>query len=133
MGIQSLGLLSGASLSASGGTAFTLTAANGGVPGQIYVSDSAVTDPRLRPSAVFKASIPVQQKDGQFSKDRRNASFVVPLYDPTSLKYENGVIRIERVMPAFATPAQALHMNFVAAQIAFNAAAAAFWATGSYA
>lgn len=133
MGIQSLGLLTGTTLSATGGTAITLTPANGGVPGQMYLADASAADFRLRMSAQAKASIPVQQRDGSFSKDRRSFSLTIPLYDSVAEVYENSVIRLERVVPAFATPAQALLLNYYAAQLLFDADAAAFWATGSYA
>lgn len=132
MGLQSIGLLSGATLAASGGTAFTLTPMASPSEG-FRVADASVADFRLRPTAYFKSSTPVQNRDGSFSKDRRNVVFTVPLYDSVSEVYENGVIRIERVLPAFATPTNALHLNQVAAQLLFDADTATFWSTGSYA
>lgn len=133
MGIQALGLLSGASLSATGGTALSLTSANGAAANQVFLADAAAEDFRLRTTAVAKASVPVQQKNGSFSKDRRSFSITIPLFDTVSGTYENAVLRIERVVPAFATPAQAALMNNLGAQVLFDSDAAGFWATGSYA
>lgn len=132
MGLTSIGLLSGATLAASGGTALTLTTMANPSEG-VRVADATVADFRLRPTATFRSIIPVQNRDGSYSKDRRNASFVTPLFDSVSEVYENGVIRIERVLPAFATPAQALHLNYIVAQLLFDTDTASFWSTGSYA
>lgn len=133
MGIQTLGLLSGATLSATGGTALTLTPANGGVPGQLYLADASATDFRLRTFAQAKASVPTRLANGTYSKDRRQFTLTIPLYDSVSETYDNSVIRIERVCPSFATPAQALALCVLGAQVLFDTDAAAFWSAGSYA
>lgn len=133
MSLNSIGLLAGATLAASSGTAFTLTPMADNTLGGFRVADASVADFRLRPTATFKASIPAFQRDGSFSKDRRNVSFATPLFDSVSGEYQNGVIRVERIAPAFATAAQLLHLNYVAAQLLFDADAVAFWAAGTYA
>lgn len=134
MGIQTLGLLTGATLAATGGTALSLTPANGGVPGQLYLADASAVDFRLRMFAQAKASVPTKQADGKsFSKDRRNFTLTIPVYDSVSGVYDNAVIRIERVMPGFAASSVGLSLNSYASQVLFDTDAAGFWLTGSYA
>lgn len=133
MSLMTLGLLSGATLSATGGTALSLTPASGAASNQVYLSNASQEDFRLREIAQFKAQTPAKQRDGSFSKDRRNVSFTVPVYDPVSETYDNIVVRIERVAPAFATSAQVSAALNLAAQTMFDADTVAFWTSGSYA
>lgn len=54
MALTSIGLVSGAAPTISGGTAFILTPDGASVSGGVHVSDAAVADARIRPNATFK-------------------------------------------------------------------------------
>lgn len=78
MGIQSLGLLAGATVSATGGTAFTMTPDGVDVTSGVHVADAAVSDFRVRPNATFKTKQPVLQQDGKYTREKRSVSYNVP-------------------------------------------------------
>lgn len=131
MSLVNLGLLEGATLAATGGTAISFTPANGNGPNQLVVANAAETDFRLRETVVSKASLPVKQNDGTWSKDRRSQTLNIPVYDPVTQTYDSIVVRIERVAPAFSTPAQLVAANILGAQLLFDTDTAAFYAAGS--
>lgn len=133
MSLVNLGLLEGASLAASGGTAISFTPANSNGPNQLVVANANEPDFRLRENAVFKASLPVKQPNGSWSKDRRTVTLNVPIYDATTNTYEQITVRMERVAPVFATPAAVLAAINLGAQLMFDGDTTAFWAAGSYA
>lgn len=133
MSMTSLGLLEGATLSATGGTAITYTPANGGAIGQLYLANASEEDFRLRETIQAKAVIPSRQSDGSWSKDRRNVTLVVPVHDVGTGEYENITFRLERVAPVFATTAQKAAAGKLAAQFIFDNDTESFWNAGSYA
>lgn len=133
MSLVNLGLLEGATLTAAGGTAVNFTPANGGVAGQIYLANATEADFRLRETVQAKASVPTQQANGEWSKDRRSMVINIPIYDSVSETYDKVTFRLERVAPVFATPTQLVSATGMAGQLCFDTDTAAFWATGSYA
>lgn len=133
MGLQTLGLLSGATLSATGGTALSFTPASGAQVNQVYLADASEADFRLRKFIQAKAAVPVAQRNGTFSKDRRNVTLNIPIYDSVSGVYEPIVFRIERVAPAFTSASDLAAATNLAGQLCFDADMSAFWASGSYA
>lgn len=133
MSLVNLGLLEGASLAATGGTAISFTPANSNGPNQLVVANASEPDFRLRENAVFKASLPAKQPNGTWSKDRRTITLNVPVFDATTNSYDQITVRIERVAPVFATPAATLAALNLGAQLAFDGDTTAFWAAGSYA
>lgn len=133
MSMVNLGLLEGASLAATGGTAISFTPANGNGPNQLVLANAAETDFRLRETVVCKATLPVQQANGEWSKDRRTVTLNVPIYDSVSGVYDKITIRIERVAPAFASAAALAAATSLAPQLCFDTDTAAFWSAGSYA
>lgn len=133
MSLVNLGLLEGATLSATGGTAVSFTPANGNGPNQLTVANANEPDFRLRETAIFKASLPVQQPNKEWSKDRRTFTLNVPVYDATTNTYDKVTVRIERVAPVFASPMVTAAALNLAVQVGFDADATAFWAAGSYA
>jgi hypothetical protein len=49
------------------------------VAGGIHVADMTVADFRLRPHLTYKNRNPAQQKDGSFSKGKRDITLIIPI------------------------------------------------------
>lgn len=80
MALSSVGLLSGTTLSAAGGTAFTLTPDGQPVTSGIHVSDASVSDARIRPNATFKnkSAVLLDPTKNTWSKGKRSIVYTRP-------------------------------------------------------
>lgn len=129
MGIQNLGILSGATVSASGGSAKTYTPNGQTIPNGVQTIDASVVDFRVRPTLTWKVRQPTL-KNGVYTKDKKVATLSVPrILDSGQVVFD--VIRLEREVHPETSAANALDMNVQAAQLLIDSDAASFWATGS--
>lgn len=130
MGIKSMSLLSGTTLSATGGTAMVFTDDGLTINNGVHLVVPATTDYRVRESATFKYKAPALQTDGSYTRDKKSVSFNVPQI-LASGKVVNNVIRIEREVHPELSAANATALNKIAAQLLFDTDTDNFWAAGS--
>lgn len=128
MGITTLSLSAGATVSASGGTAQNFAPDNQKVVNGIHLVDTSVADYRIRPAITAKAKSPVEQADGSFTKDFRSVTMVKPFIDSKG-KVQYDYIRVERALhPESTWQADSRKMG---AQLAIDSDLDAFYSVGS--
>lgn len=95
--IRNATILSGATISATGGTASTLKTTGLQVPSGVQVSDSSIADIRLRPTITFKGKPAAVQRDGSWSKQKSEWTVRMPkiLADgTTTINFASGTISV---------------------------------------
>lgn len=133
MPINGMTLLSGATVSAAGGTSKTFNVDGIQVKSGIHVSDMSVTDFRVRPGITFKSRMPTKRADGSWQKGKFSATIVVPklLADGKTVEYPLG--RIELEPHAESTDAEIVAILCYMAQVCFDSDTISFMKTGSLA
>lgn len=134
MAIQNGTVLSGATLSAAGGTAKTLTLTAQKVNNGINVKDMSVADARYRPSWSFSSTPSVyDSKTGLWSKANKTASLSIPysVTTPSGQIVQFPVIRVElRDFPDMTT-AQITELLNLMSQCLFDTDFTQFWVNGA--
>lgn len=130
MPLQSMALLTGCTISASGGTAQNFAADGTVVDRGIVVRDSAETDVRTQDFVQFRNMPGVLQRDGTWSKTKRVAKFVSPDLLSTGVQ-DMPFFEITFHGSPLHTPAKILAMKEKACQLLFDADVSLFWANGS--
>lgn len=131
MGLKSMSLLAGATVSATGGTAQVfadngVTIANG-----VQLVVPADTDYQTRRQATAKYKPPtLDTKTGQYGKDKKSISYAKPIVLSDGRVVFN-TIRIEREVHPSVSAADCTEMNKIGAQMLIDADLDGFWATGS--
>lgn len=133
MPINGMTLLSGASVSATGGTAKTFSPDGLQVKSGVHVADLSVTDFRLRPGVTFKSRMPAKNADGTWKKGKFSATLVIPklLADGKTVEYPLGRIEVEPV--AENTDAEITAILTYLAQLPIDSDTVSFFKTGSLA
>lgn len=129
--------ISGATVMA-GATGITVTAGtsktyspNGVVvPSGIQIADTAETDYRIRKNMTFKNRQPTLDSLGVYSKDKKGATYVQPKILASGKTVFN-LIRVEREVHPESTAAEALELNYIAAQLVSDPDFASLWSVGS--
>lgn len=129
MSLSNATLLSGATVSVSGGTAITFGQDDLDVVGGIHVSDVAAVDFRTRKAITIKARAP-KLVNGVFSKGKRSATLTIPRIN-TAGAVEYPLARIELEFSAENSLAEIDELMKLAAQCAVDLDFANFWRTGS--
>lgn len=130
MGLKNMSLLTGATNSASGGSALVFADVGTTVPNGVALVVPATADYRVRQSCTAKYRAPRILSDGSYTRDSKSISYNVPLILATG-KIVNNVIRVEREVHPEMSAAAALDLNTILAQLMFDSDTTAFWATGS--
>lgn len=131
MGLKTMSLLSGATVSASGGTALAFAEDGVSIANGVHLVVPADTDYQTRRQVTAKVKQPtLDAKTGVYGKDRKTISLTLPLVLPDG-KVVFNVIRVEREVHPSLSAANALELNQLAAQILIDADVAAFWAAGT--
>lgn len=114
-----------------GGASRTLSSDGVAVNGGVHLIDAAVTDYRVRPTAIFKYRPPVYNAATKtWSKDRKSFQFVIPeILADGSITYN--LVRGEREMHPESLNAKALELNYSASQMFTDADMVNFWGTGT--
>lgn len=130
MPIQNSTLLSGATLSAAGGTPFTLTVDGTQVKSGVHVADASVADFKTRPNATFKARMPSKKADGSYQKGKNSVTFVRPKVLANGV-VDYPLVRIDVEYSAESTDAEIIALMNQGAQLLFDADFTSFFKTGS--
>ena len=128
MGISTLSLLTGATVSVTGGSAQNFKPDNQKVVNGIHIVDDSVADFRIRPYVVGKAKNPVEQPDGSFTKDFRSTMYVRPFIDSKG-KVQYDYIRVERALHPEST--WQAESRKIGAQLAVDTDLDGFYTVGS--
>ena len=131
MGLKTMSLLAGSTVSATGGSAQVFADDGVTIQNGLHLIVPADADYQTRRTATVKYRPPtLDPKTGTYSKDKKSISYTYPQVLSTGVVVFN-VIRIEReVHPSFAA-ASAAELNVIGAQLLSDSDLTAFWATGS--
>lgn len=130
MALKNMSIVTGATVSVTGGTAVVFTDDGVSIPNGIHLVVPADVNYAVRRSATVKYRPPALDKEGIYSRDKKYISLTVPM-TLASGKIVNNVIRVEReVHPEFAA-ASATDLNKLAAQLLIDSDADNFWNAGS--
>lgn len=137
MSLTNASILTGATLSATGGTAVNYTPDGKEVVNGIHLIDASVSDFTIRPQLTAKSKDPVYTVakgliPAGYGKDKRSVVLVEP-FKAANGTFHFNLIRIEREVHPELSAASALDLLKKGAQLAFDADLTAFWATGSLA
>lgn len=131
MGLKTMSLLAGATVSASGGTALAFSDDGVSIANGIHLIVPADTDYQTRRMVTVKYRQPtIDAKTGVYSKDKKSISLALPQVLASGQVVFN-TIRIEREVHPSLTAAAALELCTLGAQMLVDADTAAFWANGS--
>lgn len=131
MGLKTMSLLSGATVTASGGSALVFADDGVTIPNGLHLIVPADADYQTRRQVTAKYRPPtIDAKTGAYSKDKKSITLVLPLVLSTGAVVFN-TMRIEREVHPSLSAANALELNKLGAQLLSDSDSDAFWATGS--
>lgn len=131
MGLKNMSLLSGATVSATGGTALAFATDGQSIPNGIHLVVPADSDYQTRRVATAKYRPPtLDVKTGAYGKDKKSISLALPQV-LTDGKVVFNTIRIEREVHPGLAAATALDLNKIGAQMLVDTDLTDFWAVGS--
>lgn len=131
MSIENLTLLTGPTVSITGGTTQTFAPDGAVVNRGVSVSDVSEADIRTRDVCVFKNTNGQLQNDGTWSKDRRSAKFVSPSLLPDGVTQDFPYFEITLVKSPLHSAAKLAAMKEKAIQLINDADLANFWSVGA--
>lgn len=130
MAINGLQISSGATVSATGGTAMTFSIDGQSVANGIHASNLSVADYKLRPGITFKARMPQKRADGTWQKGKFSATLTIPKQKAdTTVDFPLARAEIEFLDES--TQAEMLELRKQLAQLLTLAALSDFWTGGS--
>jgi len=127
--ISNLTLLTGATITPSGGTTQTFAPTGTNVSNGIEVSDVASTDYITQNRVQCKSKMPTYS-NGEYSKMKCSATFLMPTVDSTG-KTQFNLVRVEIEKHPEFTSADLLELKKKGAQLLTDADLDAFWSNGS--
>lgn len=131
MGLKTMSLLSGATVSATGGTALAFAEDGVSIQNGLHLIVPADADYQTRRQVTAKYRPPtLDPKTGAYSKDKKSISLALPLVLASGQVVFN-TIRIEREVHPSLSAANALELCKLGAQMLADADTDAFWATGA--
>lgn len=131
MGLKTMSLLAGATISASGGTALVLAEDGQTIQNGVHLIVPADADYQTRRQVTAKYRPPtLNSATGVYGKDKKSISLALPLVLPDG-KVVFNTIRIEREVHPSLSAANAEELCKLGAQLLVDSDVAAFWATGS--
>jgi hypothetical protein len=131
MGLKSMSLAAGATVSASGGTALAFADDGVSVSNGIHLIVPADADYQTRRQVTVKYRPPtLDVKTGAYGKDKKSICLALPIV-LTDGKVVFNTIRIEREVHPSLSAANCVELNKLGAQLLTDSDTDAFWATGS--
>lgn len=131
MGLKNMSLLTGATVTSTGGTALAFAEDGVSIPNGLHLMVPADADYQTRRQLTAKYRQPtLDTKTGVYGKDKKSLTMVQPIVLADG-KVVFNTIRIEREVHPSVTAAAALDLTVLGAQLLTDADCLAFWATGS--
>lgn len=130
MGLKTMSLLAGATVSAAGGAAQVFAEDGITIQNGIHLVVPADADYQTRRQATVKYKAPtLDPKTGTYSKDKKSISYVKPIVLSTGQVVFN-TVRIEREVHPSLSAAECVEMNKIGAQLLSDTDLDVFWASG---
>lgn len=130
MGLKTMSLLTGATVSATGGSALVFASDGQTIQNGLHLIVPADADYQTRRSVTIKHRLPtLDSKTGAYGKDKKSMVYAQPIVVDGKVFYNT--YRVEREVHPSTSAAAALDLLVVGAQMVTDADAAGFWATGS--
>lgn len=131
MGLKSMSLLAGATVSASGGSALAFAEDGMSISNGVHLIVPADADYQTRRQLTAKFKPPtLDARTGSYSKDKKSISLAKPIVLADGRVVFN-TIRIEREVHPSLSAAEALELNKLGAQLLVDSDVDGFWATGA--
>lgn len=131
MGLKTMSLLSGATVSASGGSALAFADDGQTIANGVHLIVPADADYQTRRQVTAKYKQPyLNPTTGEYGKDKKTISLALPQVLANG-KVVFNVIRVEREVHPSLAAATCTELNKLAAQMLTDTDTDAFWATGS--
>lgn len=131
MAITNLTLLTGATVSITGGTTQNFAPTGTEVTGGIEVQDTASGVAHLtRKKVVARSRMTRLQSDGSYSKMKFGITYIIPMVD-SSGKVQNNLVRVEVEKHPEISSADETELLNKAAQLPVDTDLTAFWQTGA--
>lgn len=131
MSLKNMALVTGATISVSGGSALTFADNGVSVPNGLQLVVPADADYQTRRVSTAKYRPPtLDPKTNVYGKDKKSITYVKPIVLSTGQVVFN-TIRIEREVHPSVSAADCTDMNKVGAQMLIDSDLDGFWATGS--
>lgn len=130
MGIQTMTIKKGGTMSVTGGTDQVFASDGQTVQNGVHLVVPATADYRVREHAVAKYQPPVLSPQGAYSRDRKSFTYTVPFITAKG-EVVNNVIRVERQVHPELSAAAAADLCAIGAQLLTDSEAALFWSAGS--
>lgn len=130
MSLQNASILVGATVTASGGTAKTLTTDGKDIPNGLHLIDASVADKRERPTVTVSSKFAKLLASGRFGKESRTLTAVFPYVDEDGLQ-QFPLWRIQQEVLPDMSAATTLEMKLQVCQMIMGDDFALFWSTGS--
>lgn len=131
MGIQTMTLLSGATISATGGTSVNFVPDGVVIPSGVHVADSGNPDFKTRKNVTFRTRNPALV-NGMYTKAKRSVTYVAPMVT-TAGEIVFNLVRIEVEHHPDLAAADLLELQKAGSQLLFDADLTTFWSIGSLA
>jgi len=131
MGLKTMSLLAGATVSASGGTALVMAEDGQTIQNGVHLIVPADADYQTRRQVTAKYRPPtLNSSTGAYGKDKKSISLALPLVLSDG-KVVFNTIRIEREVHPSLSASEAEELCKLGAQLLVDSDVTAFWATGS--
>jgi len=131
MGLKTMSLLAGTTVSASGGTAQVFASDGQTIANGLHLVVPADTDYQTRRQATAKYKPPtLDSKTGVYGKDKKSISYAFPMVLADG-KVVFNTVRVEREVHPSMTAAAALELNNIGAQLLTDTDSVDFWAVGA--
>lgn len=131
MGLKTMSLLAGATVSATGGTALAFADDGVSIPNGLHLIVPADADYQTRRQVTVKYRPPtLDNKTGVYGKDKKSICLALPMVLPNGAVVFN-TLRIEREVHPSLSAATATELCTLGAQLLSDADVVNFWATGS--
>lgn len=130
MPVSTLSILSGATLSATGGTALPFALYGKEIPNGVAVMNLTEPSYKLRQTVTVSVKHPTVGNDGELTKFRKKCTYVRP-FALASGKIVYPVIRIDLEDHPDMSAAEITEFRLRGAQLLIDADMIAFWETGS--
>jgi len=131
MGLKTMTLLSGATVSATGGTSLAFSDDGVSIQNGLHLVVPADTDYQTRRQATVKYRPPsIDVKTGVYGKDKKSISLTKPMV-LTSGQVVFNTIRIEREVHPSLEASDVLELNKLGAQLLIDADVDGFWTAGA--
>lgn len=130
MSLKNMSLLTGGTVSTSGGSALVFADDGITVQNGVHLVVPATADYNVREQCTAKYRPPALDLDGLYGKDKKSITYTIPFVTASGKTVYN-LIRLEREIHPETSEAVTDDFNVIGAQLLSDSDTDGFWATGS--